>query len=160
MGVSSAAVPQRMRESLREYEGFHQTVGNEVCHYVGIPSIIAGSATLLGLVHLATIGGFTLTLAEVIAAAIAVYYVTAARLLGLATSLLLVALVAVGRVLPFWVGLAVFVAGWIFQFIGHFAFEHRSPAFLKNLLHLLVGPAWIVERILKRLGGVEKPGLS
>jgi uncharacterized membrane protein YGL010W len=149
-----------MRESLREYGDFHRTVGNEVCHYLGIPSIIAGSATLLGLARIATIGDYTLTLAEVAAAAIAIYYVAAARLLGLATSLLLVALVAVGRALPFWVGLGIFVAGWIFQFIGHFAFEHRSPAFLKNLLHLLVGPAWIVERILKRLGGVEKPGLS
>ena len=149
-----------MRERLDDYSGFHQTLGNELCHYLGIPSIIAGSATLLGLVPLATFGGFTLTLAEVIAAAIAVFYLTSARLLGLATSLLFAVLVAVGRALPFWAGLSIFVAGWVLQFVGHLAFEHRSPAFLRNLLHLLVGPAWIVERVLKRLGGEHKPGLS
>ena len=52
-----------MRERLDEYEGYHQTLGNEVCHYIGIPSIIAGSATLLGHVPLVTLGSFTLTLA-------------------------------------------------------------------------------------------------
>ena len=149
-----------MRERLDEYEGYHQTLGNEVCHYIGIPSIIAGSATLLGHVPLVTLGSFTLTLAEVIAAAIAVFYLASARVLGLVTALLLAVLVAVGRALPFWVGFGIFVAGWAFQFIGHAAFEHRSPAFLRNLLHLLVGPAWIVEHGLKRLGGTRTAGLS
>jgi uncharacterized membrane protein YGL010W len=146
-----------MRERLDEYEGYHQTLGNEVCHYLGIPSIIAGSATLLGLVPLATFGGFTLTLAEVVAAAIAAFYLISARLLGLVTAILLTALVALGRALPLWFGLSIFIGGWALQFVGHAAFEHRSPAFLRNLLHLLVGPAWIVERALKRLGGEQKP---
>jgi hypothetical protein len=53
-----------MRERLDEYEGYHQTFGNEVCHYLGIPSIVAGAATLLGLVPLATFGSFTLTLSS------------------------------------------------------------------------------------------------
>ena len=154
------SVPTRMRERLDEYESFHQAPGNEVCHVLGIPSIVAGSATLLGLVRLATFGDFTLTLAEVVAAAIIIFYVVSARLLGLVTALLLAALVALGRALPLWFGLSLFVGGWILQFIGHLAFEHRSPAFLRNLLHLLVGPAWIVERALKRLGGERKPGLS
>ncbi len=155
-----AAVPPRMRERLDEYEGFHQTLGNEVCHYIGIPSIVAGAATLLGHVPLVTLSGFTLTLAEVVAGAIGVFYLASARVLGLVTALLLALLVAVGRALPFWVGLGIFVGGWALQFIGHAAFEHRSPAFLRNLLHLLVGPAWIVERALKRLGGTRTAGLS
>ena len=149
-----------MRERLDEYSGYHQTLGNEVCHYLGIPSIIAGSATLLGLVPLATVGGVTVTLAEVVAGAIILFYLASARLLGLLTGALLAALVALGRVLPLWVGLSIFVAGWVLQFVGHAAFEHRSPAFLRNLLHLLVGPAWIVERALKRLGGARHTGLS
>jgi uncharacterized membrane protein YGL010W len=36
------------------------------------------------------------------------------------------------------------------QFVGHARFEHSSPAFLRNLVHLLVGPAWLVERSLRR----------
>ena len=149
-----------MRENLDEYSGFHQTTGNELCHYLGIPSIVAGAATLLGLIPLATLGGFTITAAEVVGSAIAVFYLVTARFLGLLTTLLFAALIALGRAMPLWLGLSIFVAGWVLQFIGHLAFEHRSPAFLRNLLHLLVGPAWIVESALKRLGGERRPGLS
>lgn len=149
-----------MRENLDEYSGFHQTTGNEICHYLGIPSIVTGAATLLGLLPLGTFGGFTITVAELVGAAIAVFYLVTARLLGVLTTLLFVVLIALGRAMPLWLGLSIFVAGWILQFVGHLAFEHRSPAFLRNLLHLLVGPAWIVEHALKRLGGERKPRLS
>jgi uncharacterized membrane protein YGL010W len=144
-----------MRERLDEYEGFHQTLGNELCHYVGIPSIVAGAATLLGLVRLFTVGGVSLTLAEVVAGAIAIFYVVSARALGVVTAILLGLLVMLGRALPLWAGLTLFLGGWALQFVGHAAFEHRSPAFLRNLLHLLVGPAWIVERALRRLGAAR-----
>ena len=148
----TVAVSPRMRERLDDYSGYHRTLGNEVCHFLGIPSIIAGTATLFGELPLATVAGFTLTPAEPIAAAIAVFYCVSARWLGVVTSLLLIAFVALGRLLPLPVGIAVFVAGWVFQGVGHAAYEKRSPAFLRNLLHLLVGPAWIVERALARLG--------
>jgi uncharacterized membrane protein YGL010W len=41
-----------------------------------------------------------------------------------------------------------FVLGWIFQGVGHYYFEKRSPAFLKNLTHLLIGPLWIFSKLL------------
>ena len=47
--------------------------------------------------------------------------------------------------------LAVFVVGWIFQFIGH-AIEGNQPAFFKNPMYLLVGPAWLVRRVAASLG--------
>jgi uncharacterized membrane protein YGL010W len=45
--------------------------------------------------------------------------------------------------------LALFVVGWVFQFIGH-AIEGNQPAFFRNPVYLLVGPMWL----LKRLGQV------
>ncbi len=39
--------------------------------------------------------------------------------------------------------------GWIFQGIGHAVYEKRSPAFLRNLVHLLVGPAFLVNEALR-----------
>jgi uncharacterized membrane protein YGL010W len=48
------------------------------------------------------------------------------------------------------VALALFVVGWIFQFIGH-AIEGNQPAFFKNPVFLLVGPAWLVKRIWSAL---------
>jgi uncharacterized membrane protein YGL010W len=139
-----------MRERLTEYSAYHRTSGNEACHFLGIPSIVVGFGTLLGLVPLVTLANHTLTLAELVAAGVIVFYVVAARMLGLLTAVALALLVAVGRILPVALGTALFVGGWIVQFVGHAAFEKRSPAFLRNLLHLLVGPAWLVERACER----------
>ena len=41
-----------------------------------------------------------------------------------------------------------FMLGWIFQFVGHSVYEHKSPAFLTNFLHLLVGPLWILNDVV------------
>ncbi|MGC4093491.1 MAG: DUF962 domain-containing protein [Polyangiaceae bacterium] len=138
-----------MRARLDEYSGFHRTAGNEACHYVGVPIIIAGAGTLLGRVALFGVAGFRVTLTEVVLALIALFYLVEARWLGLATALVMVALAELARPLELWVGLALFLGGWAVQFVGHALFEHRSPAFLGNLLHLLVGPAWLLERAAK-----------
>ena len=47
--------------------------------------------------------------------------------------------------------LALFVVGWVFQFVGH-AVEGNQPAFLKNPLYLLVGPWWLIRRAAKAVG--------
>src|SRR5215210_7061125 len=43
--------------------------------------------------------------------------------------------------------LALFVVGWILQFVGH-AIEGNQPAFFRNPVYLLVGPLWLVRRAL------------
>ena len=48
------------------------------------------------------------------------------------------------------VAAGLFVVGWIFQFAGHYVYEKRSPAFYRNLAHLLVGPLWILAKALRR----------
>jgi len=49
-----------------------------------------------------------------------------------------------------WLAVAVFVLAWIGQFIGH-RFEGRRPSFFTDLQYLLVGPAWLMEKLLRRL---------
>ena len=46
-------------------------------------------------------------------------------------------------------GLAAFVIGWVFQAVGHAVYEKNRPAFFKNLQHLLVGPLFLVNELLK-----------
>ncbi len=48
-------------------------------------------------------------------------------------------------------GLALFIVGWTFQFLGH-ALEGNQPAFFKNPLYLLVGPLWLVRRAATAFG--------
>ncbi len=44
-----------------------------------------------------------------------------------------------------------FVAGWILQFVGH-AIEGNRPAFLRNPIHFLTGPWWLVRRVGEAVG--------
>jgi uncharacterized membrane protein YGL010W len=45
-----------------------------------------------------------------------------------------------------WLGLTLFVVGWILQFVGH-AFEHKPPEFFKDWRFLLVGSRWWAAKI-------------
>ena len=49
------------------------------------------------------------------------------------------------------VAVAVFVAAWIGQFVGH-RIEGRRPSFLEDVRSLLVGPAWLLGRVYRRFG--------
>ncbi len=44
---------------------------------------------------------------------------------------------------------ALFVVGWIFQFVGH-AYERKPPEFLKDWRFLLVGLRWWVAKLRGR----------
>jgi uncharacterized membrane protein YGL010W len=52
-------------------------------------------------------------------------------------------------------GLGLFVIGWVFQFIGHY-FEGRKPAFVDDLVGLLVGPMFVVGEVLMALGLLQR----
>ncbi len=47
--------------------------------------------------------------------------------------------------------IVLFLLGWIGQFIGH-AIEGHRPAFLTNVVQLLIGPAWLMGKLMRRLG--------
>jgi uncharacterized membrane protein YGL010W len=53
---------------------------------------------------------------------------------------------------PLWlVCIVIFVLAWIFQFYGH-KIEGKKPSFLKDVQFLLIGPAWLMHFIYKKLG--------
>lgn len=45
--------------------------------------------------------------------------------------------------------LAIFVLAWMGQFIGH-KIEGKKPSFLKDLVFLLIGPAWLMHLFFKK----------
>jgi len=47
--------------------------------------------------------------------------------------------------------IAIFVVAWIGQFYGH-KVEGKKPSFLKDIQFLLIGPAWLMHFIFKRIG--------
>ena len=50
-----------------------------------------------------------------------------------------------------YLAIGVFVVAWIGQFIGH-KYEGRKPSFLTDLSYLLIGPAWLMAKLLRKLG--------
>jgi uncharacterized membrane protein YGL010W len=49
-------------------------------------------------------------------------------------------------------GIGLFVIGWLFQFIGHLAYEHRKPAFVDDVIGLLIGPLFVLAEALFAIG--------
>ena len=48
-------------------------------------------------------------------------------------------------------GLAMFVVGWVIQFVGHH-YEGRKPAFVDDVSGLIVGPLFVVAELAFMLG--------
>lgn len=49
------------------------------------------------------------------------------------------------------ISFVIFALAWIFQFIGH-KIEGKKPSFLEDLQFLLIGPAWLLHFIFKKVG--------
>ena len=53
---------------------------------------------------------------------------------------------------PLWIfSVIIFVIAWIGQFIGH-KIEGKKPSFIEDLQFLLIGPAWLLSFIYKKIG--------
>ena len=64
----------------------------------------------------------------------------------------LTSIVDASAALPLWqIAVGLFVVAWIGQFIGH-AIERKRPSFFKDLQFLLIGPAWLMSYLYRRLG--------
>jgi uncharacterized membrane protein YGL010W len=147
-----AATPFRPAVDLMsQYAQYHRDKRNIVTHFVGIPLIVFALGILLAR---ASIGGFTLAWTVWILST--AWYLTRGNLvLGVATSVVNALLIWLAH--PFagvplvpW-GIGFFVLGWIIQFIGHY-YEGRKPAFVDDIVGLLVGPMFVVGEWLFALG--------
>jgi len=137
----------RVDALLTDYGAYHKTRGNLLCHAFGITLIVYG---ILALLLQIPVGGHGLTAAEILIAASFLFYLSLSVPLALTMAVEAAALDLAARAVGDWrIGLAAFVVGWVFQGIGHARYEKKSPAFFKNLVHLLVGPIFLWNEVLK-----------
>ena len=132
-----------VRSLFADYASYHQTKGNKLFHRLGIPLIMLA---LIGMLARAGVGHINAAVGLIILAEI-VYFMLEWRL-AVAMLLISVAFYFAGAALPLWINLALFVLGWIFQFVGHSVYEKKQPAFFRNFAHLLVGPLWILNDLI------------
>jgi uncharacterized membrane protein YGL010W len=133
-----------IRTLFADYASYHRTSGNKAVHRIGIPLIML---TLLGMLARVPVVGPVDAAILLIAVAEVIYLILDWRL-GAIMLVVSAVFYYVGVLLPFWLDVALFIIGWILQFVGHSVYEKRQPAFLKNALHLLVGPLWILNDLM------------
>jgi uncharacterized membrane protein YGL010W len=139
---------RRVDVLLTDYASYHRTRGNLVCHFFGITLIVFGSVTVLRTVRLP--GAPAATAAELLIGAALLFYLTLDASLALVMLIELALVDIAARAIADWrVGLAAFLLGWVFQGVGHARFERNSPAFFKNLAHLMVGPLFLANELLR-----------
>ena len=145
-------------ELLAQYAEYHRDRRNIVSHFVGVPMIVFGVGVLLARPVLAT-GNVSITPAWFVFALAAAWYLTRGNaVLGVAVSAAVGVLVWLGQQVsggsvPVWLawGAGFFAVGWLIQFIGHW-YEGRKPAFVDDIVGLLVGPMFVVAEAMFLLG--------
>lgn len=139
---------QSIEALFADYASYHQTAGNKAFHRLGIPLIMLSLIGMLTQVKFGILGGVNYDLAMILIAASSAYYFVVEWRLALAMIAVSILFYFAGAALPLWLNAALFILGWIFQFIGHKVYEHKNPAFFRNFLHLLVGPLWILNDLV------------
>jgi uncharacterized membrane protein YGL010W len=52
-------------------------------------------------------------------------------------------------------GIALFVGGWVMNFLGH-RIEGNKPAFLQGVIYFLVGPLWVAKELRDAIFGARR----
>lgn len=137
---------RRIDELFARYGESHRHRLNKAIHWVCVPLIMwSGLAALWAWTPVAAVTLAILALA---------FYVflsppLALGMLGV-TAVMLAPMASLAPRALLAVAIAVFVGAWIGQFIGH-RIEGRKPSFLEDLVFLLVGPAWLLADVYRRL---------
>lgn len=155
---------RRIEELLNEYGESHQNTTNKKIHWICVPLIFFSVVGLIASIPSSIVQQFlgegnpyanwaTVTLVFVL-----IYYVSISIPLSIGMMLFgtlclfLANLISRLDIAPLWaVCLAIFVIAWIGQFYGH-KVEGKKPSFFKDIQFLLIGPAWLMHFIYKRLG--------
>ena len=139
-------------DQLSNYADYHRDARNVATHFVGIPMIVVGVAVLLSRPTASPewLGSVAMSPALALVVATSVYYLVLDLRFGLAMAALLGLALWAGQwaaAQETWVwlgwGLGPFIAGWAIQFVGH-VFEGRKPAFVDDLMGLIIGPLFLV----------------
>jgi uncharacterized membrane protein YGL010W len=148
-----------VNEWFGNYSQDHRHPTNRLIHWICVPAILWAVIAALWVIPVPpSIGRPGLWCGLAMIGAFAFYW-KMSRPLGLAMLLVFVVFGLITEGLYRWLGptdllwlaLGVFVIAWIGQFIGHHI-EGARPSFFTDLAYLLIGPAWLAGKLMRRLG--------
>ena len=131
---------------LESYEKNHQNPINEAIHIIAIPLIMF---SILGMT-----AAFDIFLEYILVGIVFFYYLKlskTAALLMLVWLLIYLGLVVLLKPYIIEISILLFAFGWILQFLGHFI-EGKRPSFFEDLRYFLIGPLFVVQKVISRFG--------
>ena len=156
---TSASLDRPIDRWFASYSGDHRNETNQLIHVICVPAILWSVVALLWCIPSpGTLFRQGLWAALAMFGAWMFYY-RASRPLGfgmLATFVLMGFFTrwlheTLGLTGLLYTAIGVFVVAWIGQFVGH-KIEGRKPSFLTDLTYLLIGPAWVLAKLYRKLG--------
>jgi uncharacterized membrane protein YGL010W len=147
------------RRQLGAYAAVHRDRRNKATHFVGIPIIVFSLLLVLSLWRF-ELGGREWTMALALAIAAVLGWMALDLGLGIVMALIMAiawfaaeALAgALGSASAVWMAfIALFVAGWALQFVGHH-YEGKRPALLQNIFQAFIGPIFLVAEAMVVMG--------
>lgn len=148
-----------IQQWLDEYGESHQDHTNKTIHWICVPSIFFSIIGLLYGIKLPfAIQGVSVNVAMLVLALVTIYYISLSKTLWVGLLLFailclwLCSLIEKAGFMQLWLfSIIVFVVAWVGQFYGH-KIEGKKPSFLKDIQFLMIGPAWLMSFIYKKLG--------
>ena len=148
-----------LQQWLAEYGESHQNQTNKTIHWICVPTIFFCVVGFLYGVKLPwLISGERVNLAMIVLVLVILYYLSLSKTLWIGMVLFgllclwLCHLIESSGSIQLWLFcLITFVLAWIGQFYGHNV-EGKKPSFFKDIQFLLIGPAWLMSFVYKKLG--------
>ncbi|MEL0326552.1 MAG: Mpo1-like protein [Burkholderiaceae bacterium] len=131
---------------LESYEKNHQNPINEAIHIIAIPLIMF---SILGMT-----AAFDIFLEYILVGIVIFYYLKLSKiaaLLMLVWLLIYLGLVVLLKPYIIEISILLFAFGWILQFLGHFI-EGKRPSFFEDLRYFLIGPLFVVQKVISKFG--------
>ena len=146
---------------LDEYGESHKNPTNKAVHWICVPAIFFSIVGLIWSIPFPVavdVMGTPLNWAMITLGIVFIYYMTLSFRLSIglflfgALCLWGCKVVAQSGIIPLWeFSLIIFGLAWLGQFWGH-KVEGKKPSFLKDIQFLMIGPAWLMSFIYKKLG--------
>lgn len=140
---------KNLHDQLSNYAAYHRDRRNILTHFIGIPMIVLSVVVLLAR-PVFEVAGLSLSAATLAVIVATLYYLRLDLRYGVVMGVLLAACLAFAQATAplstgAWatLGVGLFVVGWVIQFVGHI-FEGRKPAFVDDIMGLIIGPLFVV----------------
>ncbi len=146
-----------VEEWIEDYGESHKNSTNKAIHWVCVPLIMLSLLSLISIIPFPIKGHYMLSWTTIFLLFAVFFYLRLS--ISIAIGMLLIAIGMIASI--YWIALidekvwrlslVIFIVAWIGQFVGH-KIEGKKPSFFEDIQFLLIGPAWLLSFIYKKIG--------